>query len=68
MERRQVTHHLLVFGHALGVDGLSMLAQVIEPGELLAAVAGKRTLSGMLPDVPVEVRTVELSAISSVGG
>lgn len=47
VQRREVAHHLLVEVLLVGVDGLRVLAQVVEPGELLAAVAGERPLAGV---------------------
>jgi hypothetical protein len=38
VERRKLTHHQLIVVGALGVHGLRVLAEVVEPGELLAAV------------------------------
>jgi hypothetical protein len=52
VDRRKLTHHLLIVVRPLGVHGLRMLPEVVEAGELLAAVAGKGTLACVLPDVP----------------
>jgi hypothetical protein len=52
VDRRKLTHHLLIVVRPLGVYGLRMLPEVVEAGELLAAVAGKGTFARVLPDVP----------------
>ena len=49
VERGEVAHHLLVLVLFVGVDGLGMLAEVIETRELLAAVTAEWTFTGVLP-------------------
>lgn len=39
----------------VGVDGLDVLAQVVEAGEVAVAVAAERALAGVFADVPGEV-------------
>ena len=48
MEGSKLLHHALVLILLVCVDGLSMLAEVVEAGELLRAVAGEWPLAGML--------------------
>jgi hypothetical protein len=48
MERGELAHHALVLLSLVGVDGLGVLAEVVEAGELLVAVAGERALAGVL--------------------
>jgi len=47
VEGGEVAHHALILLLLVGVDGLGMLAEVIEARELLSAVTGERTLSGV---------------------
>lgn len=47
VEGCEIAHHLLVLLLLVGVDGLGVLAEVIETGELLAAVAGKGAFAGV---------------------
>lgn len=61
MERGEVAHHLLVLVELVGVDGLRVLAQVVEARELLAAVAGERALASvfsgwMLAQEPLDIK------------
>ena len=48
VEGGELLHHALVLLLLVGVDGLCMLAEVVEAGELLAAVAGEGALAGVL--------------------
>lgn len=41
----ELTHHVFVLILLIGVYGLRMLTQVVEAGELLATMAGKRPLT-----------------------
>jgi hypothetical protein len=43
-------HHPRVLVLLVGVDGLGVLAEVVETRELLAAMAIERTLAGVFPD------------------
>lgn len=52
MQRGEVPHHAFVLVLLIGVDGLSVLAKVVETGELFGAVAGKRAFTGVFPNVP----------------
>lgn len=45
MERSKVTHHGLVLLLLIGVNGLSMLPEVVEAGELFATVTAKGTFA-----------------------
>lgn len=49
VEGGELGHHALVLVLLVGVDGLGMLAEVVETGELLSAVAGEGPLAGMFP-------------------
>ena len=49
VERRELLHHALVLLLLVGVDGLCMLAEVVEARELLAAVAGEGAFTGVFP-------------------
>ncbi len=49
VEGGELLHHALVLVLLVGVDGLGMLAEVVEAGELLAAVAGEGALAGVFP-------------------
>ena len=48
VEGGELLHHPLVLVLLVCVDGLGMLAEVVEAGELLRAVAGEWPLAGML--------------------
>ena len=50
VEGGEVAHHALVLLLLVGVDGLCMLAEVVEAGELLGAVAGKGAFAGVFPE------------------
>lgn len=52
MEGGELVHHALVLLLLVGVDGLCMLAKVVETRKLLAAVASEGPLAGVFPDVP----------------
>jgi hypothetical protein len=45
MQRSQFPHHLFVLLGFIGVDGLRMLAKVVETGELFTAMAAERTFA-----------------------
>jgi len=47
MERSKVTHHGLVLLLFIGVNGLSMLPEVVEAGELFAAMTAKGAFAGV---------------------
>lgn len=49
MQGRELAHHALVSVLLIGVNGLGMLAEVVEARKLLSAVTGERTFAGMLP-------------------
>lgn len=49
VQGRQLVHHPLVLLGLVCVDGLCMLAEVVEAGKLLAAVAGERSLARVFP-------------------
>jgi len=57
VQRSEVAHHLLVLLLLVGMDGLSMLAQVVKTRELFPAMTGKGTFTSMFPDVPGEMFT-----------
>ncbi len=44
----ELAHHTLVGLLLIGVNGLGMLAKVVEARELLSAMAGERTFAGVL--------------------
>ena len=48
VEGGELLHHALVLVLLVCVDGLGMLAEVVEAGELLGAVAGEWPLAGVL--------------------
>lgn len=48
MEGGEVAHHAFVLVLLVGMDGLGMLAEVVETRELLGAVASEGTLAGVL--------------------
>lgn len=50
VEGGEVAHHALVLLLLVGVDGLGMLAEVVEARELLAAMAGEGALAGMFSE------------------
>lgn len=50
VERGEVAHHPLVLLLLIGVHGLRMLAQIVEAGELLGAVASKGAFASVFPD------------------
>jgi hypothetical protein len=47
MQARQLAHHRLVERRLVCVHRLRVLAQVVEPRELLGAVAGEGALAGV---------------------
>ncbi len=49
VQRGQVAHHTLVLLLLVGMDGLGMLAKVVETRKLLAALTCKRALAGVFP-------------------
>jgi hypothetical protein len=49
MKRGEVAHHLLILLLLISMDGLSMLAQVIQTRELLATVAREGTFTSVFP-------------------
>ena len=49
VEGRELVHHALVLLELVGMDGLCMLAEVVEAGKLLPAVTVERTFPGMFP-------------------
>lgn len=49
VERGEVAHHALVLLLLVRVHRLRVLPQVVEPRELLPAVAGERALAGVFP-------------------
>jgi hypothetical protein len=55
VEGRQVAHHLFIHILLVCVDGLGVLAKVVEPGKMLSTVTVKRTLSGVFSDVSREM-------------
>lgn len=57
MEGSEVAHHLFVYFLLVCVDRLSVLAEVVESGEMLSTMAIERTLPGMLSGQNGEVRT-----------
>jgi hypothetical protein len=50
MERSQIAHHLLVLILLVCVHRLCMLAQVVQPRKLFAAVTRERSLARVFPD------------------
>jgi hypothetical protein len=57
VERGQVPHHAFVLLLLVSVDGLSMLAKVIQTRELFAAMASKGPFASMFSDVPCKMLT-----------
>jgi hypothetical protein len=55
MERGEVAHHALVLLLLICVHGLCVLAQIIEAGELLGAMAAKGAFARVFPNVPGKV-------------
>lgn len=55
MKGSQITHHTLILVLLIGMNGLSMLAKVIETGKLLPTVAGKWSFTSMFPDMSGKV-------------
>lgn len=47
VEGGELAHHAFVLVLLVGVDGLGVLSQVVEPGELLAAVTGEGPFAGV---------------------
>jgi hypothetical protein len=50
VKRRKLSHHALIGILFIGVDGLSMLAKIVETRELLAAMASERTFASVFPE------------------
>lgn len=48
VQRGELRHHLLILFCLVGVDGLCVLSEVVQSRELLATVASKRPLAGVL--------------------
>jgi hypothetical protein len=61
MKRGQVTHHLIVVPGSLGMNGLSMLSQIVKSGELLATVAGEWSFTSMFSIREDRDRQVQVS-------
>jgi hypothetical protein len=55
VQRRQLAHHALVGLLLVSVNGLCMLAEIVETRELLSAMTSERTFAGVLSNVPGEV-------------
>lgn len=51
----ELAHHTLVGLLLICVNGLGMLAEVVEARELFSAMAGERTFAGVLSNVPGQV-------------
>jgi hypothetical protein len=49
MKRRKFLHHLLILLLLVGMHGLRMLSEIIEPRKLLGTMAGKGAFAGMFP-------------------
>lgn len=49
MKRGEVAHHSFVLLLLVGVDGLRMLAEVVETRKLFGTVARKRALASVFP-------------------
>jgi hypothetical protein len=49
MQRRELAHHTLVGVLLVCVNGLRMLAKIVEARELLSAMTSEWTFAGMLP-------------------
>lgn len=47
MEGSEVAHHLFVHVLLVRMDGLGVLAKIVESGEMFSTVAVERTLSGV---------------------
>jgi len=56
MQGRELAHHTLVGVLLVGMDGLCMLAEVVETRKLLSTMAGERTFAGVFPVDGEEVR------------
>ena len=50
MEGSEVAHHLFIHILLVCVDGLGVLAKVVEPGKMLSTVAVEWTLSSVFSD------------------
>jgi hypothetical protein len=55
MQGGELAHHTLVGVLLVGMHCLGMLAQIVETRELLSTMAGERTFTGVLPNVPGQV-------------
>jgi hypothetical protein len=51
MEGAEIAHHTLILVLLVGVHGLGVLPQIVEAGELLAAVAGEGPFAGVFSDL-----------------
>jgi hypothetical protein len=49
MQGRELAHHALVGVLLIGVNGLGMLAKVVEARKLLSTMTSERTFAGMFP-------------------
>jgi hypothetical protein len=50
VKRGKVSHHALIGILFIGVNGLSMLAKIVETRELFATMASERTFAGVFPE------------------
>lgn len=57
MKGGEIAHHLIVLLGLISMDSLSMLAKIVETGELLATVAGEWTFASVFT---VSVETDQL--------
>ena len=49
MKRGKLSHHALIGILFIGVNGLGMLAKIVEARELLATMTSERTFAGVFP-------------------
>ena len=68
VERSKMAHHGLVLLLLVGVDGLSMLPEVVKAGELLATMATKRALARVFPGRGQLARRVSERAVPDMTG
>lgn len=55
VQRGKVSHHALIGILLIGVDGLGMLAKIVEARELFATMTSERTFASVFPNVPGQV-------------
>jgi hypothetical protein len=63
----QLAHHPLICVLLIGMNGLSMLSEIVETRELLAAMTGKWALAGMFPGDEISFRGASETEESRTG-